>query len=136
MSPTAYAPAMHTPRPHGLVSSLVVLTTAFAFAGCASAARQADGAAAGMRISDVRSVAMDLAPCTTTEAQLRKRLGAPTRDGRLHAGRVLSWMAGEDAGGIVRYLAVLVDASGTVVDVYWDLPTEIPWQPQDRCATR
>ncbi|MBX3155707.1 MAG: hypothetical protein KF773_06895 [Deltaproteobacteria bacterium] len=70
--------------------------------------------------------------CKTTEAELRAQLGEPTRDGLLHDARVLSWILGE-RGGVVRYLAVLLDANHVVVDRIWNVPTEIPWTPMDQC---
>ena len=81
---------------------------------------------------DGAAVARAVVLCTTTEADLRQRLGAPTRDGLLHGDRVLSWITGQD--DVVHFLAVLVDARGTVVDLYWDLPGEIPWTPANQCA--
>lgn len=37
-----------------------------------------------------------------------------------------------------RCIAAISDGPGgaadRVVDLYWDVPTEIPWQPTDRCA--
>ena len=33
----------------------------------------------------------------------------------------------------VSYLAILVDERGGVVDLYWDIPTEIPWLPTNQC---
>lgn len=74
--------------------------------------------------------------CRTTEAELRAAFGAPTRDGRLRDARVLSWITGEGDGGVTHYLAVLLDARGRVADLYWDLPTEIPWVPADQCKGR
>lgn len=89
---------------------------------------------------------MDAAPlvagivlCESTEAELRQRFGAPTRDGRLRDARVLSWITegdDENGDGIIRYLAVMLDAGGKVVDLYWNLPTEIPWTPADQCKPR
>jgi hypothetical protein len=81
---------------------------------------------------DPRPIVDAIQLCRTTGAALREALGPPTRDGRLGDARVLSWITGEDA--VVHYLAVRLDAADRVVDLYWDLPTEIPWQPIDRCA--
>jgi hypothetical protein len=72
--------------------------------------------------------------CRTTEAELRAALGTPTRDGLLHDARVLSWITGVSAEGAIRYLAVLLDARGVVVDRIWNIPTEIPWLPTDQCT--
>ncbi|MCY7354116.1 MAG: hypothetical protein LH470_03390 [Lysobacter sp.] len=77
--------------------------------------------------------------CRTTETELRASLGIPTRDGRLRDARVLSWITGDsdgDDGGVVHYVAVMLEPHGTVVDLYWDLPTEIAWTPTDQCKGR
>lgn len=105
---------------------LPLLLALVALTGCATSRPAAttphvDGAA----------VARSVALCTTTEADLRARLGPPTRDGLLHGQRVLSWATGEDT--VFHYIAVLLDARGTVVDLYWDLPSEIPWTPASQC---
>ncbi len=97
--------------------------------GCA-ATRPAPAAPAAPAI-DGAAVARSVVLCTTTESDLRQRLGVPTRDGLLHGDRVVSWITGED--GVVHYLAVMLDARGTVVDLYWDLPGEIPWAPTSQC---
>jgi len=80
------------------------------------------------------SVARSVVLCETTEADLRRRLGTPTRDGILHDRHILSWTVQSEAPG--KYLAVLVDTAGVVVDLYWDVPTEVPWVPTDQCAER
>jgi len=106
-----------------LASTLVVIS------GCASVEAapekpQLDGAAAA------RSVVL----CKTTLPDLESRLGAPTRDGLLHASRVVSWITAWDP--LVRYLAVQVNQEGVVTDLYWDVPSEIPWTPTDQCRKR
>lgn len=83
---------------------------------------------------DGGAVAKSIVLCKTTEADLRRHLGEPTRDGRIHGSRVMSWITQWDSP--TRYLAVLLDDSGVVVDVYWDVPTEIPWSPTDQCRGR
>ena len=98
-------------------------------AGCAGASAPA---ATEPRLTHAAVTAIAL--CTTTEAELRTALGPPARDGVLHRARVLSWMGGESEGGVVHYLAVLLDDRGVVIDLYWDVPTEIPWTPTDQCA--
>jgi hypothetical protein len=80
---------------------------------------------------DVRAVAASIVPCHTTEAELRQRLGEPSRDGILHGARVLTWLTRTVSPG--RYLGVLIDGRGVVTDVYWDVPTEVPWTPTDQC---
>ncbi len=78
------------------------------------------------------SAARAVALCTTRVDELERRLGTPSRDGRLGRTRVVTWIV--DWEPLVRYLGVLVDAGGTVVDVVWDLPSEIAWTPVDRCT--
>ncbi|MEO8701814.1 MAG: NUDIX domain-containing protein [Kofleriaceae bacterium] len=74
--------------------------------------------------------------CHTTEAELRAALGEPTRDGIFHDARIESWILGEGHGGVVRYLAVMLDPKGVVIDRVWNVPTEIPWVPADQCNVR
>ena len=81
--------------------------------------------------ADGGAIARSIVLCRTTESELRRQLGEPTRDGRLHGSRVISWITQWDSP--TRYLAVLLDERGLVVDVYWDVPTEIPWSPTDQC---
>ena len=80
---------------------------------------------------DAGAVARAVVLCTTTEADLRRQLGAPTRDGLLRRDRVVSWITGED--GVVHFLAVMLNGRGVVVDLYWDLPGEVAWTPADQC---
>ena len=84
--------------------------------------------------ADARSVVGSVVLCSTTESELRRKLGEPYRDGILHRARVVSWIAQWDSPA--RYLAVLLDDRGVVVDLYWDVPTEIPWVPTDQCRGR
>lgn len=110
--------------------SVLLAATLAALSGCASA-----GGAAPER-PDPRPRVEAIALCTSTEADLRRDFGPPTRDGRLRDARILSWITGEGGDGVTHYLAVMLDARGRVVDLYWDLPTEIPWSPGDQCAGR
>jgi len=71
--------------------------------------------------------------CKTTEAELRAALGTPTRDGLFHSARVMSWIV-DGSGGVIRYLAVMLDGNSVVIDRVWNIPTEIPWTPTDQCA--
>ena len=80
---------------------------------------------------DGLAVARSVALSQTTEAELRSKLGPPTRDGILHSDRIVSWIISEDHA--VHYLAVLVDGRGVVTDLYWDIPTEVPWTPTSQC---
>ena len=47
---------------------------------------------------------------------------------------IMSWLISTET--LNRYLAVLIDARGVVTDLYWDIPTEIPWVPTDQCRGR
>lgn len=105
--------------------ALACLVCAILF-GCAHAAPASAPAPADRRAA-VRAIVL----CTTTEAELRTALGEPTRDGLFRRERILSWII--DEGSVVSYLAVLLDARGVVVDLVWDVPTEIPWTPADQC---
>jgi hypothetical protein len=70
--------------------------------------------------------------CQTSLAELQTRLGTPTRDGILHSNRIVSWVTEWEP--LARYLAVMVNKDGLVVDLYWNVPTEIPWNPSDQCV--
>ena len=77
-------------------------------------------------------VARSIVVCRTKVAALEAQLGTPSRDGMLGNARVVTWIVEWDP--LVKYLGVLVDASGTVVDLYWNLPSEIQWKPANRCS--
>jgi len=111
-------------RPLALVGLLL--------AGCASAHPHAPKGPDP--IVEARAVARSVVLCKTTEAELRQKLGAPSRDGVIHDAHILSWLISTET--LNRYLAVLLDAHGVVVDLYWDIPTEIPWVPTDQCRGR
>ena len=81
--------------------------------------------------ADANVVARSVVLCSTTLEELRARLGEPTRDGLFHRARVVSWISSWDSPA--KYLAVMLDERGVVVDLYWDIPTEIPWTPTDQC---
>ena len=83
---------------------------------------------------DAGAVARSVVLCKTTASELQAKLGEPTRDGILHGARVVSWIVDWDSP--VKYLAVLLDEHAVVTDLYWDLPTEIPWAPASQCAGR
>lgn len=110
---------------------LVVIpaTLAFAFGGCASTGTSKSAPAT----MDAAPVARSIVLCTTTLDDLRRQLGEPTRDGILHRERIVSWITAWDP--LVRYLAVVVDAKGLVVDLYWDVPTEATWSPTNQCMS-
>jgi hypothetical protein len=114
-------------RLRGRVGAAVAACLLAIGAGCAPAVH-----APAPEPADRRDAARSVVLCTTTEAQLRAALGEPTRDGVLGRDRILSWIVSEEA--VVSYLAVLLDARGVVVDQAWDVPTEIPWTPTNRCG--
>jgi hypothetical protein len=113
-------------RRSSLVGSMLLLLLA---AGCAHSA-----ATRPVPAVDGGAVARSIVLCKTTEADLKRELGKPTRDGILHDSRIMSWITSWDSP--TRYLAVLLDDRGVVVDVYWDIPTEIPWVPTNQCRGR
>lgn len=76
-------------------------------------------------------VAKSVELCKTTIPELEAKLGQPSRDGVLGKSRIVTWVVTWDP--LTKYLGVMVDDSGTVVDVYWNLPSEIPWSPVNRC---
>ena len=45
--------------------------------------------------------------------------------------RVVTWVVAWEP--LVKYLGVVADEKGTVVDFYWDLPSEVAWSPTNRC---
>jgi len=69
--------------------------------------------------------------CRTKVSDLQTQLGEPSRDGLLGTSRIMTWIVAWDP--LVKYLGVMADASGTVVDVYWNLPSEVTWSPMNRC---
>lgn len=109
-------------------SPLALLILLGTVAACASAPRNDAPRAPTV---DGAAVARSVVLCRTPLTELEARLGAPSRDGLLGQTRVLTWIT--DWEPLVRYLGVAVDARGTVVDLYWNLPTEMPWSPTNRC---
>ena len=79
----------------------------------------------------VSQAAKDVMLCKTTGAELRAKLGAPFRDGRLGPNRIQTWVADRDRE---LFLGVLLDEHDVVVDVFWDVPGAVAWSPQDHCA--
>jgi len=96
-------------------------------------ARQTAAMPAYVDSVDARTVARTIVLCTTTADDLRHRLGEPTRDGVLHRAHILSWTTRSQSPE--RFLAVQIDSRGVVVDLYWDIPTEVPWVPADQCGS-
>jgi len=83
---------------------------------------------------DARPVAASVVLCKTTADTLRRLLGTPTRNGILHGARVMSWSTRSQSPQV--FLAVLVNGRGIVTDIYFDVPSELPWVPADQCAGR
>lgn len=106
-------------------------TIAALFAAILSSCAHADDAQSTspqISLADVRTVEL----CRTTEAELRSKFGEPSRDGLLHDKRIMSWLIQTEP--LTRYLGVLLDGRGVVVDLYWDVPTEVPWVPVSQCG--
>jgi hypothetical protein len=102
-----------------------------ALAGCAATGEAEESESPAL---DGAAAARSVVLCRTTVAEISALLGKPSRDGLIHGQRVLSWVTEWDP--LVRYLAVLVDPQEVVVDLYWDVPSEITWMPTSQCATR
>jgi hypothetical protein len=81
--------------------------------------------------AQLRDAARSIVLCQTADSTLLRRLGRPSRDGLLHHERVMSWIAPNES--LTLFLAVALDSAGTVVDLYWDIPTEVPWVPTSQC---
>ena len=80
----------------------------------------------------MRAAAKAVVVCKTTEAELRAAMhgATPFRDGRIHLGRIVSWVASKSPE---RFLAVLLDERGVVVDLLWDTPGGATWDPRSQC---
>ncbi len=99
-----------------------------ALSGCASTEEEgAEAPAVPGALQVVESVEL----CRTTLAELRNKLGTPSRDGRLGKATVVTWILEWEP--LAKYLGVMANDAGTVVDVAWNLPSEVPWTPTDRC---
>ncbi len=107
--------------------SLTVFAAVFALAGCATTQTQSEE----RPIVGGANVARSVVLCQTKLIDLQSRLGEPSRDGVLGRTRILTWIVSWDP--LVKYLGVMADDNGTVVDVYWNLPSEIQWSPVNRC---
>ncbi len=117
------------------IRSLVGLDLSFLFVLVAGCAHSAGAPATSAKPSlNAGAAARSVVLCQTTETDLRRLFGKPTRDGILHKAHIMSWILrpASPAG----YLAVLLDERGVVVDLYWDIPTEVPWVPTDQCGAR
>lgn len=109
-------------------AAVALAVALLAMAGCASTPGDADEPPA---VPGALQVVESVELCRTSLAELRERLGTPSRDGRLGTSTVVTWILDWDP--LVRYLGVMANEEGTVVDVAWNLPTEVPWTPTDRC---
>lgn len=96
-------------------------------AGCATISSDSEE----QPIANGEAIARAVELCKTTIADLQAQLGEPSRDGVLGTSRILTWVVAWDP--LVKYLGVLADQQGTVVDVYWNLPSEVQWSPTNRC---
>jgi hypothetical protein len=109
------------------MKTLGIVSILLALSGCASTqeAEQAPAAAGAWQVAE--SVTL----CRTTLAELRTQLGTPSRDGRLGKATVVTWILEWEP--LTKYLGVMANDAGTVVDVVWNLPSEVTWTPTDRC---
>lgn len=82
-------------------------------------------------IANGEAIARGVQLCKSSVAALETQLGRPSREGRLGRMRVVTWIVEWDP--LVKYLGVMADDAGTVVDVYWNLPSEVTWSPTNRC---
>lgn len=108
-------------------SALSVLAL-LALTGCASV----PGDTGELPIPNGAEIARSVELCKSNIADLQARLGPPSRDGVLGRSRIMTWIVAWEP--LVNYLGVMADASGTVVDVYWNLPSEVTWLPANRCT--
>ncbi|MGV8942625.1 hypothetical protein [Thermomonas sp.] len=106
---------------------LVLIAMMVGLVGCATAEPDNDERPLANGPEIARSVVL----CQTNVADLQARLGEPSRDGMLGTMRVLTWVVAWDP--LVKYLGVVADDHGTVVDLYWNLPSEVSWSPANRC---
>jgi len=106
---------------------ITLLLTLLALAGCATAPPEDNEQPIANGIEVARSVVL----CQTQVSALQAQLGTPSRDGILGKSRVVTWIVEWDP--LVKYLGVLADENGVVVDLYWNLPSEVQWSPVNRC---
>jgi len=105
---------------------VISLLSALLLAGCATAPSDEE-----QPIANGAEVARSVVLCQTKVADLQVQLGAPNRDGVMGRSRVMTWIVTWDP--LTKYLGVMADENGVVVDLYWNLPSEIPWSPVNRC---
>lgn len=110
------------------VRSTLLIAALLTLAGCAGTPEEEDGERPIPRGAEIaRSVQL----CRTPLSELTEKLGPPSRDGKLGDVRVITWIVEWDP--LTRFLGVVVNDAGIVADVYWNLPSEVPWQPANRC---
>ena len=106
---------------------LSLLFALFALIGCATSPPDVEEPP----IANGAQVARSVVLCQTRVAALEAQLGTPSRDGFLGKSRVVTWIVEWDP--LVKYLGVLADENDAVVDLYWNLPSEVQWAPVNRC---
>ena len=105
----------------------ILFAMMFSLIGCATISPESSE----IPISNGAEVARAVALCKTNVSELQEKLGEPSRDGVLGKTRILTWVVAWDP--LVKYLGVMADEKGEVVDVYWNLPSEVQWAPTNRC---
>jgi hypothetical protein len=105
----------------------VILLAVALLAGCATAPPDEE-----QPIANGAEVARAVVLCQTKIADVQAQLGPPSRDGVLGRASVMTWIVAWEP--LVKYLGVMADEGGTIVDVYWDLPSEMQWVPANRCT--
>ena len=106
---------------------ITLLFSLLALVGCATSPADDEERPIPNGVEVARSVVL----CQTNVVALEAQLGTPSRDGVLGMSRVVTWIVEWDP--LVKYLGVLADETGTVVDLYWNLPSEVQWTPVNRC---
>jgi hypothetical protein len=106
---------------------LILFAMIFGLVGCATTSVASDERPISNGSDIVRSVVL----CQSNIKDLQAKLGEPSRDGILGRTRILTWVIDWDP--LVKYLGVMADEKGAVVDMYWNLPSEVQWSPTNRC---
>ena len=106
---------------------VILFAFIFGLVGCATTSAASDETP----ISNGSEIAKSVVLCKSNIADLQSQLGEPSRDGILGRTRILTWVVAWDP--LVKYLGVMADDKGTIVDVYWNLPSEVQWLPTNRC---
>lgn len=117
---------------YGVLLSLLLIAAACRGGEPPHGASTAAAGPARPDTAEARMIADSVELCRTTEAELKARLGPPDRDGLLHGEHVVTWFVQPNSPE--RFLTVLLDSAGVVVDDYWDVPQETPVLLKNRCA--